>query len=74
MPKLVHPKKPPAAIPDRRMWRVPEFCAAFRLSQSTVYKMLKDGTLDSVVIAGRRLIPVEAGEKLLAPTEGKVSH
>lgn len=50
---------------ERRALRVNDFCAAYGVSRSTVYKMQKAGKLRTVLIAGRRLIPVEAAEALL---------
>lgn len=52
---------------DRRAYRVQEFCALYGLSRSTVYKMIQAGTLRTVRIGGRRLIPKESGEALLNP-------
>ena len=48
----------------RRAYQVNE--AACRLSRSTLYKLIAAGTLRSVKVGGRRLIPVEALEALLA--------
>jgi len=50
---------------ERRAYRVSEFCAAYGVSRSTVYKLQAEGKLRTVLIAGRRLIPVEAAEALL---------
>ena len=48
-----------------RAYRVKDFCKAFGLSRSTVYNLIADGRLRSVLIAGRRLIPADAAEALL---------
>ena len=53
----------------RRAYRVNEAAAAYRLSRSTIYKLIAAGTLRSVKVGGRRLIPVEAIEALLAGDE-----
>ncbi|MGB5087052.1 MAG: helix-turn-helix domain-containing protein [Methylocystis silviterrae] len=53
---------------ERRAFRVDEFCEAYRVSRATVYKLMKAGKLRTVLIAGRRVIPVEAAEALLLPT------
>ena len=50
----------------RRAYQVNEAAAAYRLSRSTIYKLIAAGTLRSVKVGGRRLIPVEALEALLA--------
>jgi hypothetical protein len=50
---------------ERRAYRVDEFCDAYRVSRATVYKLMKAGKLQTVLIAGRRVIPVEAAEALL---------
>jgi excisionase family DNA binding protein len=51
---------------QRRVYQVNEATAAFRLSRSTLYKLMSVGTLRSVKVGGRRLIPVEALEALIA--------
>ena len=50
----------------RRAYQVDEAAAAYRLSRSTLYKLMAAGTLRSVKVGGRRLIPVEAIEALIA--------
>jgi len=46
-------------------YRVNDFCEIFGIGRSSVYKLINDGSLPSVVIAGRRLIPRDAAEALL---------
>jgi len=53
----------------RRAYQVNEAAAAYRLSRSTLYKLIGSGALRSVKIGGRRLIPVEALEALLTGNE-----
>ena len=48
-----------------RAYRVQDFCKAFGVSRSTVYNLIAQGKLRSVLIAGRRLIPADATEALL---------
>lgn len=48
-----------------RAYRVQDFCRAFGISRSTVYNLMADGRLQTVRIAGRRLIPADAAEALL---------
>jgi excisionase family DNA binding protein len=50
---------------DPRAYRVNDFCRLYGIGRSGVYKLLKEGKLPSVVIAGRRLIPRDAAEALL---------
>lgn len=50
---------------ERRAYTVNETRVAFRISRSTIYKLMKAGKLRTVLVAGRRLIPVEAAEALL---------
>jgi len=54
---------------DKRAFRVDEFCEAYGIGRSGVYKLLKEGKLPSVVIAGRRVIPKDAAEALLRSSE-----
>lgn len=49
----------------RRAYGVRDFCEAFGVSRSTVYNLFAAGTLRSVRIAGRRIIPADAAEALL---------
>ena len=51
----------------KRALRLKEFCAAYGLSRSTAYnKLMAAGKLKTVLVGGRRLVPVEAAEALLA--------
>jgi len=49
----------------KRALRIKEFCEAYGLSRSTVYKLMSEGKLSTVLVGGRRLIPVESAEALL---------
>lgn len=51
---------------EKRAYRINEAAAAYRLSRSTLYKLISDGKLHSVKVAGRRLIPRDAMEALIA--------
>lgn len=42
---------------ERAAWRVDEFCAAYRISRTTLYKLIKVGKIRAIKIAGRTLIP-----------------
>lgn len=50
---------------EKRAYRINEAVAAYRLSRSTLYKLIAAGTLHTVKIGGRRLIPRDALEALL---------
>jgi excisionase family DNA binding protein len=62
MPHVVSPIPPP----EKRAYRINEAVAAYRLSRSTLYKLMSAGTLRTVKVAGRRLIPRDALEALIA--------
>jgi excisionase family DNA binding protein len=51
---------------EKRAFRINEAVAAYRLSRSTIYKLIAAGTLRTVKIGGRRLIPRDALEALLS--------
>jgi excisionase family DNA binding protein len=55
--------------PERRAFRVSEFCRAYGVSASTTYKLIREGKLRSVLVCGRRLIPRDAAEKLISGSE-----
>ena len=69
MPHVVS-TTPPA---EKRAYRINEAVAAYRLSRSTLYKLMSDGKLRTVKVAGRRLIPRDAMEALIAgaPNDSK---
>ena len=58
--------KPTSNSGVRRAYQINEAAVAYRLSRSTLYKLMSTGTLHSVKVGGRRLIPVEALEALIA--------
>jgi predicted site-specific integrase-resolvase len=49
-----------------RALRVNEYCDNYRVCRSTAYALMRAGTLRSVLVGGRRLIPVDAAEALIA--------
>lgn len=51
-----------------RAYSISKFCELFSVSRSFVYSRISDGTLNSVRIAGRRLIPADTAEALIAAT------
>ena len=52
-----------------RAYHVNDFCRLYGIGRSGVYKLLKEGKLPNVVVAGRRVIPRDAAEALLAGGE-----
>jgi excisionase family DNA binding protein len=57
--ELVRPNEPLA-------YRVNEFCRVVGLGRTSVYGLIGDGTLTTVKIRGRRLIPRDAALALLS--------
>ena len=51
---------------EKRAYRINEAVAAYRLSRSTLYKLMATGRLRAAKIGGRRLIPRDALEALLS--------
>jgi excisionase family DNA binding protein len=51
---------------ERRAFRINEAAVVYRLSRSTIYNLIAAGKLRAVKIGGRRLIPRDAMEALLA--------
>jgi excisionase family DNA binding protein len=47
----------PKFLDERRAFRVNEAVAVYRLSRSTLYKLIAAGQLHTAKIGGRRLIP-----------------
>jgi len=56
----------PAPVIGRRALRIKEFCEAYGVSRTSVYRLMDQGKLRTVLVLGRRLIPVEAAEALMA--------
>lgn len=52
-------------ITEKRALKVNEFRAAYGFSRSTTYKLIAAGKLKTVLVGGRRLIPVDAAESLI---------
>jgi excisionase family DNA binding protein len=57
--------KPRDWLNERLAWRIDDFCRAIGLGRTKVYAMIKDGSLHTVVVGGRRLVPRESAEALL---------
>jgi len=50
---------------DRLAYTVSEACAALGIGRTSLYKLIAERKLQTVRIAGRRLIPVAAARALL---------
>ena len=59
---------------DRDAFSVNEFCARFGIGRTLAYRLMREGTLRSVSVGGRRLIPatecVACLERLAAEAGG----
>ena len=51
---------------QKRAYRVNELCVAFGLGRTKTYDLIKAGKLRTVWVGGRRLIPRDAAEMLIA--------
>jgi excisionase family DNA binding protein len=60
---------------ELRAYRINDFCRAYGFSRTTVYKLIAAGTLRTVLVGGRRLVPRDAAEALLSQgaTDGKAA-
>jgi excisionase family DNA binding protein len=53
-------------LDEKRAFRINEFCAAYGLGRTKTYELIKAGKLRTVLVGGRRLIPKDEAEALLA--------
>jgi excisionase family DNA binding protein len=51
----------------RRALSVREFCHDYNVSRRTMYDLIEAGQLPDVKVRGKRLVPVDAAERLLQP-------
>ncbi len=58
---------------EKLVYEVEELIPILHLSRPSVYKAVKDGTIPSIKIGRRRLIPVSAFKIYLANAGGPVS-
>jgi predicted DNA-binding transcriptional regulator AlpA len=56
-----------------RALRVPDFCATYGISRSTLYMLIKRGDVRMVKIAGRTVIPTEEGDALIRKPDPSAS-
>ena len=54
---------------EKRAYRINDFCSAYGLGRTKVYELIKSGKLRTVLVDGRRLVPRDAGDALLAGTD-----
>lgn len=59
-------KKPPAAPVSRAAYSVEEAAQALGIGRTYAFQLIKDGSLETVRLGRRRLVPVSAVEGLLA--------
>ena len=59
------------SIQNKRALRINEASALYGISRSTIYKIMGEGTLRTVKIGGRRLIPRDAIESLISVDTNK---
>jgi excisionase family DNA binding protein len=59
----VHQCQPPEEKKCAR--RVNDFCSAYGISRSTLYVLMKSGSIRTIKVGRRRLIPEDEGERLL---------
>jgi excisionase family DNA binding protein len=50
---------------ERRALRINDAAAAYGVGRSTIYKLIGEGKLATVKVAGRRLVPCDNMEALL---------
>lgn len=50
---------------NRRALSIPEFCRAIGISRSSAYLLVNAGTLRTIRLGGRRLVPVSEIDRLL---------
>jgi excisionase family DNA binding protein len=51
--------------PSALAYRVKAFCEAVGLGRTTLYKLMREGKVKTVVIGGRRLVPAEEAQRLV---------
>jgi hypothetical protein len=56
-----------------RALTIDDFVKAYRVSRTSAYKLIGTGKLRSVVVSGRRLIPVDSAEELLSGTSSMLT-
>ncbi|CAN5312049.1 hypothetical protein BH10PSE6_BH10PSE6_40670 [soil metagenome] len=55
----------------RAAYSVPETAELLGLSEASIFRALRRGDIESVMLGGRRLIPARSIETLLAPKAGR---
>jgi excisionase family DNA binding protein len=62
---MTQSRNAPVAPIERRALRINDAAAAYGVGRSTIYKLISEGKLVTVKVAGRRLIPRDNMEALL---------
>lgn len=52
--------------PQRLAWTVQAFCRALGIGRTTLYKLIAENKIKTIVVGGRRLIPDSEARRLLA--------
>jgi predicted DNA-binding transcriptional regulator AlpA len=61
---MISPPKA-SSTAETRALSLPEFCAAYKVSRQTAYRLIAAGDLPDVKILNKRIIPIDAAEGLL---------
>jgi excisionase family DNA binding protein len=62
-------QKPQSTILRPIAYRVNDFCAVFGIGRTTLYEMIKTGTVRTILVGGRRLVPATEAERLLSGSD-----
>jgi hypothetical protein len=56
----------PNISPGQLGYTIPEFCAAARLGQTTVYALIRDGKLRVKKFGRRTIVPIEEAKRIMS--------
>lgn len=59
----------PASLPDKRAYSIAESAIRLSVSTATVRRLISDGTIRTIRLGRRVLIPVKIVEQLCEPTD-----
>ena len=62
-------KSPTAKLLSPKGYTVDGFLNNVPIGRTSLYKLIKEGKLRSVIISGRRIIPATEADRLLEPVE-----
>jgi predicted DNA-binding transcriptional regulator AlpA len=57
---------------QRLAFRVNEFCHSLGISRTAFYGLVKDKKIRSILVAGRRLVPLSEAERLLGEQDAEI--